>query len=102
MLQKLILFFRIGCPENAIMQCRDCAGHGHKIITNEVANGIVLHRKSKCNLCEGSGKTMNEKYICTVCKGKKVLYQTKILEVNVDKGMRDAQRIFFKGNFFST
>merc|ERR1711911_67859 len=31
------------------------------------------------------------------CKGKKVQNETKILEVHVDKGMKDTQKIYFRG-----
>lgn len=34
---------------------------------------------------------------CDVCKGKKVVKDKKILEVHVDKGMRDGQKIVFSG-----
>lgn len=31
------------------------------------------------------------------CKGKKVSNETKILEVHVDKGMREGHKIYFRG-----
>ena len=40
---------------------------------------------------------INERDRCKECKGKKVQNETKILEVHVDKGMKDAQKIFFRG-----
>lgn len=40
---------------------------------------------------------INEKDRCKACKGKKVQNETKILEVHVDKGMKDGQKIFFRG-----
>lgn len=43
------------------------------------------------------GEMINEKDRCKVCKGKKVQNETKILEVHVDKGMKDGQKIFFRG-----
>lgn len=44
-----------------------------------------------------SGEMIAEKDRCKACSGKKVIQETKILEVNVDKGMRDGQRIPFRG-----
>ena len=44
-----------------------------------------------------SGELINEKDRCKECKGKKVTSETKILEVHVDKGMRDGQKIPFRG-----
>lgn len=44
-----------------------------------------------------AGERITEKDRCNSCSGKKVLNQTKILEVHVDKGMRDGQKIYFRG-----
>lgn len=87
----------IGGPENAFITCRGCAGQGFKVAYCQLAPGMTQQIQAQCNSCEGAGKSMNEKLKCTVCKGKKVTYQTKVLEVNVDKGMRDSQRILFRG-----
>lgn len=43
------------------------------------------------------GETISEKDKCKECKGKKVTQQTKVLEVHVDKGMKDNQKIPFRG-----
>lgn len=34
---------------------------------------------------------------CRVCKGRKVTQQTKLLEVHIDKGMKNEQQIMFRG-----
>ena len=47
--------------------------------------------------CAVTGEVINEKDRCKVCKGKKVIHESKILEVHVDKGMRDGQKIPFRG-----
>ena len=44
-----------------------------------------------------SGEMINERDRCKPCKGKKVQNETKILEVHVDKGMKDGQKILFRG-----
>lgn len=43
------------------------------------------------------GKVINEKDRCSVCHGKKVVNETKILDVHIDKGMREGQKIYFRG-----
>ena len=43
------------------------------------------------------GETISEKDRCKECKGKKVVQDTKVLEVNIDKGMKDGQKIPFRG-----
>ena len=44
-----------------------------------------------------AGEVINERDRCQACLGRKVVQQTKLLEVQVDKGMRDEQRITFHG-----
>lgn len=55
--------------------------------------------QEKCSHCKATGEIINEKDRCTDCEGKKVVNQTKILEVHVDKGMRDSQKILFRGKY---
>lgn len=38
-----------------------------------------------------------EKDRCKTCQGKKVVKERKILEVHIDRGMRDGQKINFYG-----
>lgn len=57
-------------------------------------NRIFIFR---CTDCQGEGEIINEKDRCGICKGKKMCNATKILEVHVDKGMRENQKILFRG-----
>ncbi len=43
------------------------------------------------------GQTIPEGEKCGSCRGKKVVIETKILEVNITKGMEDGARITFWG-----
>lgn len=40
---------------------------------------------------------INPKDRCKKCQGKKVCKESKILEVHVDKGMNDGQKLTFRG-----
>ena len=44
-----------------------------------------------------TGQMINEKDRCKDCRGKKVTQESKILEVHVDKGMQNGQKIPFRG-----
>ena len=50
-----------------------------------------------CSECNGEGEIIKEKDRCKQCKGKKTETERKVLEVHVDKGMKDGQRITFSG-----
>lgn len=43
------------------------------------------------------GQVISEKDRCSTCRGKKVVNETKILDVHIDKGMREGQKIYFRG-----
>ncbi|GMH27010.1 hypothetical protein Nepgr_028853 [Nepenthes gracilis] len=50
-----------------------------------------------CNECKATGETINEKDSCPQCKGEKVIQEKKVLEVNVEKGVQNRQKITFPG-----
>ena len=50
-----------------------------------------------CRECQGQGERIDPKLRCKTCTGKKVTRKRKILEVSIDKGMDDGQRITFAG-----
>lgn len=53
--------------------------------------------QSVCTDCSGEGEVIAEGDRCKSCKGKKVTSETKIIEVHIDKGMQDGERLTFRG-----
>ncbi|XP_071539874.1 dnaJ homolog subfamily A member 2-like [Panulirus ornatus] len=86
-----------GGPPGALQPCRMCNGRGIKITITQLGPGMVQQMQSRCLDCDGEGEVINERDRCQVCMGRKVTQQTKLLEVHVDKGMKDEQRITFHG-----
>lgn len=87
----------VGGKPGSVVTCKDCHGQGIKISYQQIAPGMTRTFQSRCGACQGQGETINEKDKCSKCKGKKVINETKILEVHVDKGMRENQKIVFRG-----
>jgi len=77
--------------------CRSCKGSGMKVTYRQLRPGMTQQLQSKCPDCQGEGEVINEKDRCGTCRGKKVCNSTKILEVHVDKGMMDNQKLIFRG-----
>jgi len=50
-----------------------------------------------CQDCGGKGETIKEEDRCNACNGKKVIKDKKVLEVHIEKGMREGQKITFTG-----
>lgn len=86
-----------GGRPGATVRCRTCSGRGVKVTLRQLGPGMVQQMQSICPDCHGEGETINDKDKCKECKGKKVVNETKILEVHVDKGMSHEQKIPFRG-----
>lgn len=86
-----------GGKPGAMQTCRGCRGRGIKVTLRQLGPGMIQQMQSDCTDCNGEGEIVNERDRCKLCKGKKVINETKILEVHVDKGMREGEKIFFRG-----
>ncbi|KAJ2933985.1 hypothetical protein H1R20_g3116, partial [Candolleomyces eurysporus] len=85
-----------GGKEGAVRTCTNCAGRGVKTILRQMGP-MIQQIQSPCDECSGSGEMINPRDRCTNCKGKKVVPEKKILEVHIDKGMRNGQTVTFNG-----
>ncbi|CAK7311068.1 DnaJ homolog subfamily A member 1 [Vulpes lagopus] len=61
---------------------------------HQIGSGMVQQIQSVCKECHGHGEQMGPKDRCKSCNGRK-MFQEKILEVHIDKGMKDGQKITF-------
>lgn len=86
-----------GGKVGTVHPCKGCKGSGLKVTYRQLGPGMTQQMQSRCPECHGEGEVINEKDRCSICRGKKVCNETKILEVHVDKGMREGQRIYFRG-----
>ena len=82
-----------GCEK----ECSDCNGRGVRVQLRQVGPGMVQQMQSACPACKQTGKIMNEADKCKTCKGKKTIKDRKVLEVVIEKGMKNGQKIKFRG-----
>lgn len=101
---KLALSKNILCPkcegrggkEGAVKECSSCGGLGVKVVTRQM--GPMIQRfQTACTECNGEGQIIRDKDKCKNCHAKKIVTEKKVLNVNVDKGMKDGQKITFRG-----
>lgn len=86
-----------GGKKGAVQKCSPCRGTGVVTKIQQLAPGFVQQFEEACRLCRGMGEIIDEKDKCKNCNGRKTVRDRKILEVNVEKGMRDGQKIVFSG-----
>ncbi|KAA8493592.1 Chaperone protein dnaJ 2 [Porphyridium purpureum] len=80
-----------------VMSCSTCNGRGMMIQLHQIAPGMVQQVQAICPDCRGQGESIAERYKCDACKAQKVVKERKLLEVHVDPGMEDGQKIVFRG-----
>jgi DnaJ family protein A protein 2 len=86
-----------GGKAGAAKTCSQCHGRGVRVELRQIGPGMVQQMQRACDACNQTGETWNKKDICASCNGKKFNNERKILEVHIDKGMRDGQKIMFCG-----
>lgn len=80
-----------------VTKCKNCEGTGVTVTMRHLGFGMVQQLQEKCRQCSGEGEVIRAKDRCTECSGNKVVAETKILEVFIDKGMQNNQKIVFNG-----
>ncbi|XP_010117339.1 PREDICTED: dnaJ homolog subfamily A member 4 [Chlamydotis macqueenii] len=86
-----------GGKRGAIEKCPVCKGRGMQVLGQQIGPGMVQQIQTVCPECKGQGERINPKDRCDNCNGSKVVREKKIIEVHVDKGMKDGQKIVFHG-----
>uniref|UniRef100_W5KTY3 DnaJ heat shock protein family (Hsp40) member A1 n=1 Tax=Astyanax mexicanus TaxID=7994 RepID=W5KTY3_ASTMX len=83
--------------EGAMEVCPSCRGTGVQVRLHQLVPGMVQQISTICGGCHGQGQRLSHRDRCKACAGRKILRQKKILEVHIDKGMKDEQKIVFHG-----
>ncbi|CAI5760003.1 unnamed protein product [Candida verbasci] len=67
-------------------KCSTCNGDGQVRKIKRVGPGLVAQEYVECSSCKGVGKIYRSKDKCKLCKGSRVVEETKILEFEIPKG----------------
>lgn len=68
-----------------VRTCSECNGQGAKMEIRQIGPGMIQQMQRTCPVCNGQGKTAD------------MGTERKILEVHVEKGAKDGQKISFRG-----
>ncbi|CAH9134493.1 unnamed protein product [Cuscuta epithymum] len=86
-----------GSKSGASTKCGGCEGSGMKVTIRHLGPSMIQQMQQPCNECKGTGETIRKDDRCQICKGEKVVQEKKVLEVHVEKGMQNGQKITFPG-----
>lgn len=90
----------VGGPKEAIHKCLRCNGQGQINIRRQIGPGMIQQMCKQCDICKGTGKTMNPRLVCKECKGNKTIQEAKICSVYIDAGSADGSsvKLYQEGN----
>ncbi|EMD46946.1 DnaJ family protein [Entamoeba histolytica HM-3:IMSS] len=76
--------------------CGTCRGKGFRFV--QIQQGFcIMQRQEVCPKCKGKGVVVNEKDLCKMCHGDKVVSEEKTLEIIVQPGSHENEKIVFPG-----
>jgi len=76
--------------------CQDCEGSGQCDVVRSIGFGMI-RQTIPCPSCKGVGENIPHGKQCTKCSSKKFVKEEKILEVEIERGMKDGEQITFRG-----
>ncbi|KAF9385058.1 Type I HSP40 co-chaperone [Podila verticillata] len=85
-----------GGKEGAVKTCTTCNGQGYRVMLRQMGP-MMQQIQQPCGDCRGEGEIINAKDKCKHCNGRKVTQVRKVLEVHIDRGMKDGRKIVFNG-----
>ncbi|CAG8613314.1 6471_t:CDS:2, partial [Diversispora eburnea] len=86
-----------GSKTGATRKCHSCDGRGVKVAMRQIGPGMIQRINTVCAMCDGAGEVIREKDKCKKCRGKKVVEEKKKLDIFIEKGMQNNQKIVMQG-----
>lgn len=74
--------------------CGECGGRGIRMRRQQMGPMIMMAQEG-CGECRGAGQRVLER--CDECGGRRVVEREKTLEVRIEPGMQEGDRIVFAG-----
>lgn len=82
--------------DGAVQTCDECDGRGVKLVIRQIGPGMIQQMQAQCHKCNGQKELINPRDRCKVCNGNKVVKRAQMLEVNIEKGMKEGQKVTFR------
>lgn len=86
-----------GCQKGkSPKKCPECGGSGQKVFIRRMGP-MITQQVTTCPSCHGLGEQIDNADKCHKCRGKKVVEEKKTIDVHIEPGMEDGDRIPFIG-----
>mmetsp|Transcript_35729 Transcript_35729/g.91207 ORF Transcript_35729/g.91207 Transcript_35729/m.91207 type:complete len:433 (+) Transcript_35729:129-1427(+) len=77
--------------------CAQCRGSGSEVLLRPLGPGMMQQVQQPCRKCNGSGRNVAAGDQCGDCRSKGLKSEKHVFEVNIEKGMKNGQRIVLRG-----
>jgi len=78
-------------------KCATCKGAGMTFRVQQLGPGMVQHIQSACMDCSGTGERFSAADKCKQCQGKKISKERKLVQIHVERGMQDGEKLVLHG-----
>ena len=76
-----------------IKDCTACDGKGVILRILNLGPGIIQQSTQTCDKCKGKGKIIDLSGKCKTCNGNRVVVKNKVINLPIEKGMKDKKKI---------
>ncbi|PHH86474.1 hypothetical protein CDD83_10195 [Cordyceps sp. RAO-2017] len=83
-----------GSADGHVDTCSACAGHGVRIVKQQLAPGMFQQMQMRCDACGGRGQTVRQR--CPACGGARVERKTTTVQLKVGRGAARDVRVMFE------
>jgi len=78
-------------------KCTTCKGNGVIFRVQQLGPGMIQHMQTMCTDCHGQGERVSPNDRCKNCQGKKIVKDRKLVQIHVERGMEDGEKIILRG-----
>lgn len=86
-----------GSKSGKSVGCGPCRGSGVETVMRQIGPGMIQQLRRPCSQCQGSGRAVDPADACPDCEGECTVARKETLEVHIEPGTSDGQKIVFQG-----
>ncbi|KAK7208241.1 hypothetical protein BZA70DRAFT_273228 [Myxozyma melibiosi] len=83
-----------GSEDGERHECGACGGRGMRVVRRQLAPGMFQTVQVPCDSCKGAGTVIS--HLCPVCKGSRVVKETRTHTIEVQPGTPKGARMVFE------
>jgi len=77
--------------------CKTCNGSGVRVYIRQFGPGMISKQQAQCDACMGTGESIPDKDLCKTCSGRKVIPTTKVIHLDIEKGLMEGKKVVLRG-----